>query len=154
MDSIPFELPFRHNTTSESEASPSSQASEVSNCPLDLHSDTKLLELFRKGSKESMDVLYGRYRRLILSVGWKILRDHSEAEDVLHDIFLEICRRAELFDAKRGALKMWFLQYAYSRSLDRKKYLALRNGNGHSVDGNGSRYHQEFQCDPSPSALD
>src|SRR5947209_8204634 len=100
MDSFSIQWPLRSRSRNQSEGSFQSQAPEVTaDCPLDLQSDTQLMELFRNGSKESMNVLYRRYRRLILSISSRILRDHSEAEDIVQDVFLEICNRAELFDA-------------------------------------------------------
>ncbi len=121
---------------------------------LDSRSDAELIELFKNGSKEAMDVLYSRYRRLVLSTSLKILRNHAEAEDIVQDVFLEICKRAELFDPARGNVRLFILQYAYSRSLDRRRYLALRHSNGHSSNGNGTHIHREFELDCSPSALD
>ncbi len=77
-----------------------------------------------------MDLLYARYKGLVLSIGFKILHDHAEAEDLAQDVFLEICKRAERYDAGRGSVRLWILQYAYTRSFDRRKYLLLRHGIG------------------------
>jgi len=120
----------------------------------DSRSDAQLIELFKNGSKEAMDVLYSRYRRLVLSTSLKILRNHAEAEDIVQDVFLEVCKRAELFDPARGSVRLFILQYAYSRSLDRRKYLALRHSNGHSSNGNGNQFHGGFELSSAPSALD
>src|SRR6266481_1413936 len=130
------------------------RAPDAASTQLDSRSDAELIELFKNGSKEAMDVLYSRYRRLVLSASLKILRNHAEAEDIVQDVFMEVCKRVELFDPTRGNVRMFILQYAYSRSLDRRKYLALRHSNGHSSNGNGNQIHGEFDRDCSPSALD
>ena len=130
------------------------RAPEGINVQLDTRSDVQLIELFKNGAKEAMEVLYSRYRRLVLSTSLKILRDHAEAEDIVQDVFLEIYKRAELFDPARGSVKMFILQYAYSRSLDRRKYLALRHSNGHSSNGKGNQNHREFERDCAPTAVD
>ncbi len=44
----------------------------------------------------------------------------------MQQIFLEIWQDARKFDAGRGSFKTWLLQYAYHRSLNRRKYMATR----------------------------
>jgi RNA polymerase sigma-70 factor, ECF subfamily len=105
---------------------------------LTLLSDTELLDCVKNGyvANAAADVLFSRYRRLVLSVAYKILRDVVEAEDVTQDILIEVWRKARLFDAARGSVKMWILQYAYTRSLNRRKYIALHSLNGHNGNEN------------------
>ena len=88
--------------------------------------DPDLLAHLRSGHSDALAVLFGRYHRLILSVAFKILRDPAEAEDVMQSVFLEIYRVAGQFDAARGTVKVWLLQYAYHRSLNRREYLKVR----------------------------
>jgi len=54
------------------------------------------------------------------------VRDVSEAEEVTQSVFLEIYRAARQFDPARGNLKVWLLQFAYHRSINRRNYLTLR----------------------------
>src|SRR5207245_10353907 len=70
--------------------------------------------------------LFGRYLRQVLGVAVIILRDAGEAEDLMQDVFLEIYKRACLFDASKGSAKTWILQYAYHRSMNRRQYLIAR----------------------------
>jgi len=154
MDSSLTELRLFPSLEGMTEESSQFCAPHAASTQQDSRSDAQLIELFKNGSKETMDVLYSRYRRLVLSIGLKILHDHAEAEDIVQDVFLEICKRAGLFDPARGSVRLFILQYAYSRSLDRRKYLALRHSNGHSSNGNGNKIHREFEIDCTPSALD
>src|SRR5260370_9474579 len=154
MDSLPMELRLCPSLKETAEKLPQFSAPDAASAQLDLRSDAELIELFKNGSKEAVDVLYCRYRRVVLSTSLKILRNHAEAEDIVQDVFLEVCKRVELFDPTRGNVRLFILQYAYSRSLDRRKYLALRHSNGHSSNGNGNQIHGEFERDCSPSALD
>jgi len=96
-------------------------------------SDSELIEHHKSGSEQVLGALFLRYRRLVLTISLRILRDNGEAEDVVQDVFLEICKKAATFDPERGSVKMWILQYAYSRSLDRRRYLALRRSNAHGA---------------------
>ena len=93
---------------------------------LHTHSDEELMHILQAGSQEALSVLFERYYRLVLHTAAGIVRNHSEAEDVMQDVFLEIYRDAAKFDPQRGKLRTWLLQYAYHRSLNRRKYLATR----------------------------
>jgi RNA polymerase sigma-70 factor (ECF subfamily) len=55
-----------------------------------------------------------------------IVRDAGEAEDLTQTVFLEIYRHLRQFDPTRGTLKVWLLQFAYSRSMHRRNYLFVR----------------------------
>ncbi len=88
--------------------------------------DSELMAHLQAGRNDAIAVLFERYHRLILSVAFKILRDMQEAEDVMQSIFLEICKVAGQFDPTRGTAKVWLLQYAYHRSMNRRKYLKVR----------------------------
>ncbi len=89
-------------------------------------SDDDLLLLLREGSHDAMSALFDRFHRLILSITSRILRDAGEAEDMMQDVFLEIYRKAALFDPRKGSTKTWILQYAYHRSFNRRQYLSIR----------------------------
>jgi RNA polymerase sigma-70 factor (ECF subfamily) len=89
--------------------------------------DEELILLLRSGSHPAMSVLFDRFHKLVLSVACRIVRDSAEAEDVMQEVFLEIYRKAALFDPAKGSAKVWILQYAYHRSMNRRQFLALRN---------------------------
>jgi RNA polymerase sigma-70 factor (ECF subfamily) len=78
------------------------------------------------GHDDGLTVIFDRYHHLVFSIGLRILRDINEAEDVMQSVFLEIYKSAAKFDPAKGSLKVWILQYAYHRSMNRKKYLKLR----------------------------
>jgi RNA polymerase sigma-70 factor (ECF subfamily) len=89
-------------------------------------SDDDLIRDLRAGVPQALSVLFDRYGRLIFDVARKILHDPAEAEDLTQDVLLEIYRKAHQYDSSRGSVKGWLLQYAYHRSYNRRKYLALR----------------------------
>jgi RNA polymerase sigma-70 factor (ECF subfamily) len=88
--------------------------------------DEKVMAHIQAGHDDALAVLFDRYHRLVLSVAFKILRDLGEAEDATQTVFLEIYRVAAQFDPSRGTTKVWLLQYAYHRSMNRRKYLKRR----------------------------
>lgn len=89
--------------------------------------DDEVMLHVQGGHDDALAVLFDRYHRLILSVGYKILRDIGEAEDITQCVFLEIFQVAGQFDPARGSTKTWLLQYAYHRSLNRRRDLGRRD---------------------------
>jgi RNA polymerase sigma-70 factor (ECF subfamily) len=106
---------------------PLSTASTPSLSQLKSVSDEDLLELLKRGCNDAMTVLFRRYHKLVLSICRKILRNATEAEDVMQDVFFEVFRRAARFDPSKGNLKPWLIQLGYSRALNRRQYLILRH---------------------------
>jgi len=88
--------------------------------------DERLLLYVQLGDREALGVLFDRYARLILSVGQRILRDTAEAEDLVHDVFLFLLNKSDLFDPTKGSARAWLAKVTYHRALDRRKYLARR----------------------------
>jgi RNA polymerase sigma-70 factor (ECF subfamily) len=80
----------------------------------------------RAGNHDALAGLLRRYGRLVFRVAADILRDRGEAEDVTQEVFLEVYRKAHLYDPSRGTVRVWFLQYAYHRTLRRKAWLRRR----------------------------
>src|SRR5271167_5175924 len=89
--------------------------------------DGELMAHLQAGCNDALTVLYDRYHRLVLSIALKIVRDPGEAEDVMQSVFLEIFRSVAQFDPAKGTTKVWILQYAYHRAINRRQHLNARN---------------------------
>jgi RNA polymerase sigma-70 factor (ECF subfamily) len=85
--------------------------------------DDELMAHLQGGCNDALAVLFDRYYRLVLSVTLKIIRDPGEAEDVMQIVFMEIFRSAAQFDPAKGTTKVWIIQYAYHRAINRKHHL-------------------------------
>jgi RNA polymerase sigma-70 factor (ECF subfamily) len=90
-------------------------------------SDESLMLALKDADKESLAELFRRYSRLVFSVGFRVLRDGGEAEEIVQDVFLYLYEKAGLFDPAKGSGKAWIVQIAHHRSLDRKAYLYRRH---------------------------
>src|SRR5690606_4867119 len=93
-------------------------------------SDAELMAVMRAGRGDALDALFQRYARLVYRIAADILKDRAEAEDSTQEIFLEIYRKAHLYDPARGSVRTWLLQYAYRRTLRRRVSLARRAAYG------------------------
>ncbi len=89
-------------------------------------SDENLIEELAGGCHDALAVLFDRYHRLMLGIAANVLRDSGEAEDLVQTVFMEIYRVAGVFDRSKGKAKAWLVRYAYHRSLDRRRHLAVR----------------------------
>jgi RNA polymerase sigma-70 factor (ECF subfamily) len=88
--------------------------------------DGELMARLQAGCNDALAVLFERYHRLVLSIARKIVRDPGEAEDVMQSVFLEIFRSVAQFDPVKGTTKVWILQYAYHRAINRRQNLNAR----------------------------
>ncbi len=90
-------------------------------------SDEELASELLAGRHDALVVLFDRYHKLVFGVALKIVCDPGEAEEVVQTVFLDIFRALANFDQRRGTLRVWLLQYAYGRALNRKRHLAAHH---------------------------
>ena len=81
--------------------------------------DSVLVMRTRRGEREAFAVLYDRYSRLVYSVALRVVRNASTAEDILHDVFLQLWQAPERFDSSRGNLPAWMAVITRNRAIDR-----------------------------------
>lgn len=125
-----FPEAFGRGTLAESEASQSSSnEARTLESPdqLCLPCDETLLVSIRNGDKEALALLFRRYARIVRGVAYRVLRDTSEADDLLQDIFLLVHRLCGTFDSSKGSARFWILQMTYRRAISRRRYLTSRH---------------------------
>lgn len=81
----------------------------------------------QEGQGDALAVLFDRYQKLVLSIALKIVRDPGEAEDVTQTVFLDVYRAVAQFDPSKGNTKVWLMQYAYHRAINRRQHLQCRD---------------------------
>jgi RNA polymerase sigma-70 factor, ECF subfamily len=87
--------------------------------------DVSLISGAAGGDRDCLAALYDRYAPALLAIGRRILGDRREAEDLLHDVFIEVWRQAGDYDEARGSVRGWLLMRMRSRALDRRKSAAI-----------------------------
>jgi RNA polymerase sigma-70 factor, ECF subfamily len=90
---------------------------------LQLLQDEVLMRYVQEGNKEAMSCLFHRYARTLREVGRRILRDKTEAEDLVQEVFLYIHRKSSVFDSSTGSASSWIVQVAYTQALMRRRRL-------------------------------
>lgn len=80
--------------------------------------DEALIARLRAGDEHAMADLYDRYSGIVYGVALRVLRDTSAAEDLLQEVFLQLWRRPQSFNAERGRLAPWLAVIARNRAID------------------------------------
>jgi RNA polymerase sigma-70 factor (ECF subfamily) len=70
--------------------------------------------------------LYDRHNRLLFGLILRILRDRSEAEEVLQDVFVLVWNRAQTYDVALGSPVGWLVRIARNRAIDRLRANSVR----------------------------
>jgi RNA polymerase sigma-70 factor (ECF subfamily) len=99
----------------------------TSDSPVQAEDDDTLLLRLKSGDREALGILFVRYARLVMSVGMRVLHDVTESEDLVHDVFILLLNKVELFDPKRGSARAWLAKISYHQALDRRSYLTRRS---------------------------
>jgi RNA polymerase sigma-70 factor (ECF subfamily) len=97
-------------------------AESMSNQP----DDAALLERIVARDAASVSALYDRHARLLFNLILRILRDRSDAEDVLQEVFVAVWTRAESYNPALGPPAAWLVRIARNRAIDRLRANAAR----------------------------
>jgi RNA polymerase sigma-70 factor (ECF subfamily) len=80
--------------------------------------DAVLLSKIRSGEERAMAQLYERYASIVYSVALRVLGDTGAAEDILQEVFMQLWRSPDVFDASRGSLAGWLAVITRNRAID------------------------------------
>jgi RNA polymerase sigma-70 factor (ECF subfamily) len=78
-----------------------------------------LLERVAQGDKAAFAALYDQTAPRVLGLIKRLLKDHSQSEEVTQEVFLEIWQTATRFDRNKGGASSWMLTMAHRRAVDR-----------------------------------
>src|SRR3954454_15999313 len=98
--------------------------------PPDEAEEEVLVLAMAAGDRSALATLYERHAALLLGLALRIVREKREAEDLLHDVFLEAWRNAKGFDPKRGRVRTWLAIRMRSRALDLQKSARVSRNTG------------------------
>ncbi|BAZ15800.1 RNA polymerase, sigma-24 subunit, ECF subfamily protein [Calothrix sp. NIES-4071] len=82
-------------------------------------SDEALLSKIAKHDQTALSELYNRYAKIIYSVAFNGLKSVEESEEVVLDVFSQVWRIAERYDATKGRVDTWLFMLVRSRILDK-----------------------------------
>jgi RNA polymerase sigma-70 factor (ECF subfamily) len=89
--------------------------------------DEVLMAQLGEGNREALAVLFRRHARTVRAIAYRAVRDASEADDLVQDVFLLVHRDAKAFDSGKGTARSWIFQIAHRRGISRHRYLTSRH---------------------------
>jgi RNA polymerase sigma-70 factor, ECF subfamily len=92
----------------------------------DVRADITLLERIVARDERAVGELYDRHHRLVFGLILRILRDRSEAEEVLQEVFVLVWTRAETYNVALGSPTAWLVRIARNRAIDRLRANTVR----------------------------
>lgn len=81
--------------------------------------DEELVARIALGDREAFAALYHRYEPTLIALARRLLGSPSDAEDLVHDVCLEVWRQAHTYTPIRGTVRTWLVTRLRSRALDR-----------------------------------
>jgi len=79
-------------------------------------SDEALIGRIANGDKLAMQVLFARHHVRVFRFVLRLVRDQTQAEDLISEVFLDVWRQAGRFEA-RSAVSTWLLAIARYKAL-------------------------------------
>lgn len=127
---FPGVLPERSSTKASLSCADATDSDRISRDIENGARDEDLLVRLQNRDVQALGELYRRFARLVYSVSVRILGDPSEAEDLVHEVFLTLLRKCNSFDPGKGSARSWIIQLTYSKCFDWRDYLRARHGYG------------------------
>lgn len=77
--------------------------------------------------REALGELYDAVSVPLFSLALRMLADHQEAEDVTHELFVQIWQKADRYDPDLGTPLQWAVRMLRNRCIDRLRARQRRN---------------------------
>ena len=85
----------------------------------DARGDIVLIERIVARDEAAVAELYDRHCRLLFGLILRIIRDRSEAEEILQEVFVLVWTRAQTYNVSLGPPAAWLVRVARNRAIDR-----------------------------------
>ena len=81
-------------------------------------SDAALVVSIGRWSEAALAEAYRRHGGAVLALARRVIRNQQAAEEVAQEVFLDLWRSPERFDAQRGTLRSFLLARTHGKSVD------------------------------------
>jgi RNA polymerase sigma-70 factor (ECF subfamily) len=78
-----------------------------------------VLRRLAEGDSLALAEFYDAHAGLAYGLALRVLRDRSDAEDVVQEAFVQVWRQADRYDPARGSPQAWLCAIVRTRALDR-----------------------------------
>jgi RNA polymerase sigma factor (sigma-70 family) len=91
------------------------------------YTEQELVSLLRNRDNKAYAHLYDNYAAALYSIILQIVNDAELANDVMQEVFVNIWRRIEQYDAGKGRLFTWMMNIARNASIDTLRSRSYQN---------------------------
>lgn len=93
---------------------------------MNAYDDPLLLQRIAREDQSALGILYDQYGRLIYSIACQILSDEVLAEEVTQDVFIQVWKKADTYNAAQGKVLTWLASIARHRAIDMLRRRSIR----------------------------
>jgi RNA polymerase sigma-70 factor (ECF subfamily) len=79
------------------------------------------------GDNEALSSLFRRYAKVAHGIARRILRDPTEADDCVQEVFVYFHQKSRVFSSEKGTASSWIIQTIYHQALQYRMRLLLRS---------------------------
>ncbi len=80
---------------------------------------TGLLARVALGDRQAFDLLYQKTSAKLFGVSLRLLKDRTEAEDVLQEVYIKVWQRADRFNQSDASPMSWLIAITRNHAIDR-----------------------------------
>lgn len=91
------------------------------------YTEQELVSLLQNRDNKAFAYLYDNYAAALYSIILQIVNDAELANDVLQEVFVNIWRRIEQYDASKGRLFTWMMNIARNAAIDTLRSRSYQN---------------------------
>lgn len=91
------------------------------------YTEQQLISLLKQRDNKAFGYLYDHYSGALYNIIQQILNDMELSNDVLQEVFINIWRKIETYDAAKGRLFTWMLNITRNASIDMLRSKSYQN---------------------------
>jgi len=109
--------------------------------------DEEVMQLVRRGTPESFEVIYERHSTAAFSLAYRMCGSRAAAEDVVQEAFLSMWRSGSRYDRARGSVRTWVLGIVHNRAIDSLRRSTVHDKRRASDEGIEERFAARERTD-------
>lgn len=91
------------------------------------YDEKELIALLQQRNEKAFGHLYDNYSSALLGIIYSIIKESETANDVLQEVFVNIWKKIDSYDASKGRLFTWMLNIARNAAIDKIRSKEYRN---------------------------
>jgi len=95
--------------------------------PKSLKESTQLIQKITQGDETAFSAFYDKHHDLVYRLAVYTIHSHTDAEEVVQEVFMQVWRTAEDYAPNKGNPEAWITVMTRSRSIDKLRKLRSLN---------------------------